>query len=285
MAIAALRRAYKSYRVAKADSPLWRHEHLHNRADALAASNDTSRAHELKKMLLVEQQRRQGRAARRLRGKTQKQPVTKVTYQTTDGTTVEACDPASIAAACARSNLSRQHRCLNTPFLQPPLLNALGYLSDTTTADSILRGTYVPPITLDTYTQAFLRELTVPRALLNLGPIDITISTQSHIQAWSRQKDRTASDPSGLSFSHYKSSIHDSMLVETDVLLRQLPLKLGFVPKSWCHITDVEILKKANVYDVDQMRLIQLMDAEFNMNNKFIGKQMMRHAEASGCGF
>ena len=122
----------------------------------------------------------------------------------------------------------------------------------------------------------------MPLQIRKLGEIDISISSADHICGWARQKDRTASDPAGLSFSHYKSSIHDSSIVETDLLLRSLPLELGFAPRAWCNITDVEILKKSNVYDVDKMRLIQLMDAEFNMNNKFIAKQMMSRAEAVG---
>ena len=119
-AIEALRQSHRIYKQQKPDSLLWRHEHLHGLSDALAAQNDTSRAQEIRKMLTVEHQRRQGRAARRLRGKTPNQPVTKVTYHTLSGEVVEACDPASIVSAYAQSNLHRQHRCLSTPFFQTP---------------------------------------------------------------------------------------------------------------------------------------------------------------------
>jgi hypothetical protein len=47
-------------------------------------------------------------------------------------------------------------------------------------------------------------------------------------------------------------------------------------------MTDVEILKKAGVYDVEKMRTILLMNAEFNMNNKKLGQDMMNHAEKHG---
>lgn len=233
-------------------------------------------------MITVETQRRQGRAARRLRGKALKKAVTKVTYLDPDHGPIEACDPESIANACAESNLRRQHRCLDTPFLQPPLIDALGYLADTETADEILDGTYDPPESLEKCTKAFLRELVVPQSVKDKGNINVSITTSEHIQSWKRQKDKTASEPTGLSFSHYRSAIHDTSLVETDVILRTTPLELGFAPTQWCNITDIEILKKTNVYDVDQMRLIQLMDAEFNMNNKMIGRRMMQNAEALG---
>ena len=145
-----------------------------------------------------------------------------------------------------------------------------------------MEGTYDAPECLDKYTKAFIRELAIPQSVKTKGNIDILISTTDHIQGWKKQKDKIASEPTGLSFSHYRSSIHDEDLVETDILLRGLPLELGFAPELWCNITDIEILKKANVYDVDQMRLIQLMDAEFNMNNKMIGRRMMHNAESLG---
>jgi hypothetical protein len=44
-------------------------------------------------------------------------------------------------------------------------------------------------------------------------------------------------------------------------------------------ITDVEILKKAGVFDVELMCTIQLMHAEFNMNIKKLGRDVMVHAE------
>ena len=44
----------------------------------------------------------------------------------------------------------------------------------------------------------------------------------------------------------------------------------------------MEILKKAGVYDITKMRTIQLMHAEFNFNNKKLGRDMMKWAERAG---
>ena len=64
--------------------------------------------------------------------------------------------------------------------------------------------------------------------------------------------------------------------------MRSLPQQYGFSPILWQNITDVEILKKAGVYDIEKMRTIQLMHAEFNMNNKVLGKKSMDRAEKAG---
>ena len=60
---------------------------------------------------------------------------------------------------------------------------------------------------------------------------------------------------------HYAAGCEDPVLNEIDTLFRQLPYQHGFSPDSWQRVTDVEILKKAGVYDVEKMRTIQLMEA------------------------
>jgi hypothetical protein len=47
-------------------------------------------------------------------------------------------------------------------------------------------------------------------------------------------------------------------------------------------MTDVEILKKAGIYDIKKMCTIILMNSECNMNNKKLGKDMMQNAEQHG---
>jgi hypothetical protein len=48
---------------------------------------------------------------------------------------------------------------------------------------------------------------------------------------------------------------------------------------SWQQIVDVEILKKAGFYDIEKMRTIMLINAEFNMTNKLLGHRMMANGE------
>ena len=57
-------------------------------------------------------------------------------------------------------------------------------------------------------------------------------------------------------------------MTEVDRIFRQLAYRHGFSLASSKKITDLQILKKPAVYDVEKMRTIQLMPAAFNMNNK-----------------
>ena len=71
----------------------------------------------------------------------------------------------------------------------------------------------------------------------------------------------------------------DPTIAEFDALNRSLPYQFGFSASSWQTISDVEILKKSGDYDIESMRTITLMNSEFNINNKKLGRDMMKNAE------
>jgi len=50
-------------------------------------------------------------------------------------------------------------------------------------------------------------------------------------------------------------------------------------PQRWRFGTDVMFEKKPGNFCVDKLRLILLYKADFNQNNKFLGRAMMRNAE------
>ena len=53
-----------------------------------------------------------------------------------------------------------------------------------------------------------------------------------------------------------------------------------FSPKKWEKATDLMILKKANVFILQKMRTICLLNAEFNINNQWVGRLCMQKAES-----
>ena len=96
---------------------------------------------------------------------------------------------------------------------------------------------------------------------------------EDHIQGWKKQNERISSAPIGLHFGHYKAGIQDKDIALFDAAMRSLPYEHGFAPDLWKEIVDVEILKKAGVYNIEKMRTITLMHSDFNMNNKKLGKE------------
>ena len=214
-----------------------------------------------------------------MRKKLDRPPTTQV-YVTENNQRRLATTKEDIEQVCINENDSRFSQSSDTRFMQPPLVNHLGYLAETPIADQILQGTYHPPEHLDKYTKKMIQELRMPDHLKNQPRTSATISTSEHIYAWRRQKESTASDSiAGISFTHYIAGTYDPTIAEFDATMRSLPYQYGFSPQNWQTISDVEILKKAGVYDIEGMRTITLMNSEFNINNKKLGREMMQHAE------
>jgi hypothetical protein len=106
-----------------------------------------------------------------------------------------------------------------------------------------------------------------------------SVTPDEHKKGWKKQKEQISAEPHGLTFSHYKVVSQDPVICDFDTLLPTLPYEHGFSPTLWQDIVDVEILKKAGVYDIKKMRTITLMNAEFQMNNKKMGRDVMYCAE------
>ena len=181
--------------------------------------------------------------------------------------------------AMAALNLARQQQCVGTPSMSPSFLADFGYLADTTAALDVINGVYVPPPGNDPYIVELLSCMEMPSALRDTTPFPFVVNERENRLAWMKQREKTAGEPSCLSFAHYKAASQDAMLNSVDTLLRMVPLLVGFSPDAWQVITDVEILKKAGEFRVAKMRLIQLMSPEFQINNKMIGRNVLKHAE------
>ena len=82
-----------------------------------------------------------------------------------------------------------------------------------------------------------------------------------------KQKDRTASITSELTFNNFKAGVQDSYIAELYQILRQISLEKGFSSQEYKNITDFPILKKAETYEVEAMRTIQLFSEALNINN------------------
>ena len=198
-----------------------------------------------------------------------------------DGTEIELHTQEDMVPAMVLSKRQCQQECLGTPSMSEPFLSDFGYLANTPAAQEVLDGTYVPPAGMDLYLIEFLAVLKMSPSIQSWGPVSITVSPTDNSDAWRKQRENTAAEPSCLSFAHHKTASLDRSLNYIDTVLCSIPLIVGFSPPAWQVITDVEILKKPGEFRVSKMRLIQLMSPEFQINNKLFGRCLLAHAEAA----
>ena len=180
----------------------------------------------------------------------------------------------AIVEAVAPSYLMRQKQTEDTPSMMSPLLDDLGYLAYPA-ADGIIDGRYRPPPGTDPYACECIEVLAIPSSIRAKDPVNCIATVEEHRAGWKAQKKRTASEQSTIGFEHYKTSIFDDELCSVDCLFRTIPLAVGFVTLIWMSVNDVAILKKLGMLEIDVMRIIQLMGADFQSNNKLVGKEAL----------
>ena len=254
---AKLKSAHKKYRVAKKNAAVWRDDFMVSLAEVRSERNKTTPEQELKLLRRVSDQKTQARNVKRMLKKLGQNATTKL-YYTQDGVRVECTEKISMENACISENTSRFSQASATPPMIEPLISDLGYLADTDAAERILAGTYDIPADLDPYAALLIRELRMPDSIRNHPSVTNRFSTEDHTQGWRKQKEAISADPDGLTFSHYKAGTTEDVIAQFDATLRSLPYQHGFTPAAWIPVTDVEILKKAGVYDVEKCGLSYL---------------------------
>ena len=135
----------------------------------------------------------------------------------------------------------------------------------------------IPPGT-DKYAEEFIAALEMPNLICWKDTITLSDSPEEYKSAWKKQKASMACKSTALSHEPYKSVIFNKFLNSYDCMM-SIPTEIGFVTPTWCELTGVEIQKRSGKIGINDMRLIQLMHPEFQINNKLVGKRVLENAK------
>jgi hypothetical protein len=111
--------------------------------------------------------------------------------------------------------------------------------------------------------------------------MDFHWTPQEYHDSWARIDENKSTLP-GIQVAHIKSLNADSKSLQVLSSLALIPLMVGYSPKTWRKGIDSMIPKKVADLRPAKLRLILLLDARFNHNNKLIGKKMMEYGERHG---
>lgn len=92
-------------------------------------------------------------------------------------------------------------------------------------------------------------------------------------------KEYTSSGGSTLHFGHMKAAASSEFLSKFESSIAQIPYSTGYSPSLWQKGTIVMIQKKAKVDLVSKLLTLVLTSADFNHNNKILGRRTLHHAE------
>ena len=78
----------------------------------------------------------------------------------------------------------------------------------------------------------------------------------------------------------WKCIARDESLAELFAIMMSLQFKYEFVNERWCKATDLMLKKKPGVRKIHQLRIIGLLEDDFNTALKLIfARKMMRNSE------
>jgi hypothetical protein len=267
-----LDKAHTYYKSVKQDHVQLRQTFLECLSDRLEAAGQGSKATILKTLLETEVQRDMFRQLKCIRAKSNNLSTTQVAVTNSDGTTSTFTKQDDMVAAITTANKRKYHQTERScPFLQPPLKNILGLVADGPKVTAVLDGTFVPPPGIDQATSEFLTACKQSHHVNSLPR-----SIHQFKQAWKARTEKTASGK--LHFGHYKAGLQEELISLAHFIFAEIPFRSGYSPLRWQQATQVMILKKAGIWDVNKLRTIVLFEADYNHNNGHLARSMMHHA-------
>ena len=107
--------------------------------------------------------------------------------------------------------------------------------------------------------------------------MDKHIASWQEFQAgWDKAKEQTASGE--LHMGHFKAGARQRNIGWVHFHLSTLPMSSGYSPKRWQQGINVMLLKSLEVYLLKKLRTIVLYEADFNHENKRLGRDSMKLA-------
>ena len=96
-------------------------------------------------------------------------------------------------------------------------------------------------------------------------------------------REKTASSPAGLHYTLWKAMAESDELAEFLCIMISLPFVYGFACRRWLRAIDVMLEKKKGVRKIHMLRIIVLLEADFNSALKyFFAREMMQRVEENG---
>ena len=195
-----------------------------------------------------------------------------------NGTRNRITNKEDMEEAIQTANISKLTQADNTPLRESPLSELLHEQTlDFDQWERALDPTFPIPPHLERGTKLWFQEMRHNRN--SIPPTPTIFDPISYKNSWKKIKEDTSSQP-GLHFGHFKAMDDTSLLAnKVHSVLAETPLRTGYSPTSWQQCTDAMIKKKVSDMRPSKLRLITLMNAVFNHNNKQIGRKMMKLGE------
>ena len=173
-------------------------------------------------------------------------------FTTLDNVRMECNTKDQIKWACINENKRQFFQSQDTPPMDPNIIECFGCYAGKKGIEGVLEGFECLDKIKDQYLRMVLEAMQRPNVVSKEGILNGRIALEEHCRAWKKQKRRTSSERSQLNFNSFKATSHNKRLSTCDMTSRQIPYIHGFIPEPHKNFTDFQILKKAQVFDVEK---------------------------------
>ena len=164
-----------------------------------------------------------------------------------------------------------------------PLIQKVMAGQGTDLLQDVLDGTVSTEDAADEVVAAWIRSLKQTEAELALPRIGGMITPEEFSAAFKVVSERTSSSPSGMHYTIWKCLAANERIAKWMSIMMSLPFIHGFVNTRWTKSIDVMLEKKRGNRKIHMLRIIGLLEADFNTALKIIfAQKMMNNAELSG---
>ena len=273
-------KAWKEYWNVKKQATKLRKGFLMQKAEEISEESEThTTANVYKQLIQREKQREEARKIKGTLKRLRKLAVTSVEVEQADGSMLEINEKEQLELACIAENDKKYSQTNNTICMTEPWRTLLGKTGTTAFCDSILAGTAELPDDTPIYTRELFQQLRQVHPTQNTA-VNHGITEEEFKEGWKLMKEKTASASlTGLHFGHLKTCAMDASLTAFESSLANIPFSTGYSPQQWQESVIVMIKKKANLNNISALRSVVLTEADFNFNNKILGRRTINHAE------
>ena len=275
-----LRDAWRLHRNNRNQAAILRQQHLCERAADLAERQNMQQAKAVKAIKRQEQTRQRFNRIRRANGKLKRGLIQIEVDDLEKGGLVMLTDKEAINNAL----LSRNELHLQEPNFTPfGMLGDLYPMVDPThpenQVEALLAGRAELPERWrdDTEVRQWVQNL----QRKDIEEIDLTVTSDDFVQYFSRRKESTASSPSDRHYGHMKviARMEDSIVRDTLLRVAATAVAVKRPIDRWLKCTQIMLDKGKGVY-INNLRIIQLLEADLNFILGFIWSKQLNRAAA-----
>ena len=270
---ALLHEHYKRWKKLKKKAVKLRINYLEHLAELYEKDGKGTKAKILKAIIHTEDQKAMFKRLKHISGKLgENLSTTSVIITRPNGTKKQIYKRKQMKKVIREENIKKYHQSEDTcQFLKPQLKREFGEYGEGPETEKLQAGQYNymgNPKSVNEFLH-----ICIPNS-----PITTMKRTPTEFRrSWKKMKEKTSSH-GNLHFGHFKAACNHNKNILLHYALAEIPFRTGFSPLRWQQATNVMILKKAGLYNLEKLRTLCLFQADFNHNNKFLGKSTMAHA-------